>query len=79
MINLIEVIETPADLARDLAEMAFRMDEAKILLTRDLHAPVLAVVEAMYCLAELLADDRMIAPRRNAVAECSGGPGWEAI
>ena len=56
--NVIQVIETPFDMARDLAELAQRLDEQKFLFPLEVQAQALACAQAMYDVAEVLAGDR---------------------
>lgn len=53
-----ELIETPFDMARSLADLAFRLDEAKFEYPQETHAQALACAETMYEMAAALAGDR---------------------
>lgn len=58
MTNLIEVIETPFDLAHDMADLAFRLDEGKFALPCEMHPEMRYAAEVMYDAADMLAGDR---------------------
>ncbi|MBI5626097.1 MAG: hypothetical protein HY935_02675 [Nitrosomonadales bacterium] len=84
-----EVIDTRIDMARELADLAQRLDEAKFVWPVELHAQALACAETMYDMVEVLAGDRVEeiigipdgseSPRRlpedAAPNNCNGGPG----
>lgn len=54
----IELIETPLDVARSLADLAFLLDEAKFAFPVEMHAQALACAETMYGMANVLAGNR---------------------
>lgn len=56
--NSIQVTKTPFDMARDLAELAQRLDEQKFLFPLEVQAQALACAQTMYDVAEVLAGDR---------------------
>lgn len=87
--NTFQVIETPFDMARDLADLAQKLDESKFKFSLEVpvRAQALSCANTMYDMAEVLAGDRAEEvvgksdgseePRRNA--QESAGPGWAAL
>lgn len=80
-------------MARELSDLALRLDEAKFAWPIEMHAQAQACAETMYDMVKVLAGDRADEilgppdgseeprqlPKCGAPNGCDGGPGWGAL